>query len=208
MKKDEAQQLIKSFIKAKKRAKKTKEEIDIQNLKLIENECIEKFKFLVYMRTTKYRGFTNYDDLNQEGLMALSHAMQNYNPTKSSFCYWALKYIETKIARSANAHTAIRFPMRYAKINTPFRETKLPILLDTTNCPDKLFEGSETASAVRNVMNFLSKKQKKIIGLYFGFEGSKPMNISKICKKMNMPRMRCLSIIDCALEILKNKIKI
>lgn len=208
MKKDEAQILIKKFIKAKKRAKRIKTEASKQTLRTIENECINKFKFLVYMRTAKYRGFSNYEDLNQEGLLALSHAMQNYDPTKSSFCYWALRYIETRIARSANTHTTIRFPMRYAKINTPYRETKLPKLLDVVNCPDKMFEASETASAVRDAMGVLAGRQKKIVELYFGFDGNKPMNISRICKAMKIQRNKCLEIISNALEVLKGSIKI
>jgi RNA polymerase sigma factor (sigma-70 family) len=208
MKKDEAQTLIKQFVKAKKRAKRTKKEADIQNLKSIENECINRFKFLVYMRTAKYRGFTNYEDLNQEGLLALSHAMQNYDPSKSSFYYWALRYIETRIARSANAHTAIRFPMRYAKINTPYRETKMPKLLDVVNCPDKIFESSEVASAVREAMNSLYGKQKRVVELYFGFEDNKPMNVSRICKTMRIQRTCCLDMINDALEVLKDSIKI
>src|SRR5579864_8903493 len=80
-------------------------------LKRHEKECIEKFRYLVTMKTGRYKSFSNYEDLNQEGLEALTKAMKNYNPKLGIFFWWAHKYIDTRIARSANLHTTFRFPL-------------------------------------------------------------------------------------------------
>ena len=74
-----------------------------KDLRRHEQVCIEKFKYLVTMKTGRYKAFSNYDDLNQEGFEALIKAMNNYNPKKGSFFWWAHKYIDTRISRSANS---------------------------------------------------------------------------------------------------------
>jgi DNA-directed RNA polymerase specialized sigma subunit len=95
-----------------------------------ERICIEKFKYLVTMKTGKYKSFNNFDDLNQEGYLALVTAMKNYNPSLGSFFWWAHKYIDTRISRSANLHTTIRYPLKVAKNTTPHKETIMPIIIE------------------------------------------------------------------------------
>ena len=80
--------------------------------------CVEKFKYLITMKTNRYKKFSNYEDLNQDGYEALLKAMKNYNPDKGIFFYWAFKYINTRISRCANLHTAIRYPLKYSKTNS------------------------------------------------------------------------------------------
>ena len=54
-------------------------------LKRHEQECIEKFRYLVTMKTGRYKAFSNYEDLNQEGFEALIKAMKTFKPNKGSF---------------------------------------------------------------------------------------------------------------------------
>src|ERR1700690_2536210 len=105
-----------------------------------EKICIEKFKYLVTMKTGRYKIFNNYEDLNQEGYEALIKAMKNYNPKKGSFFWWAHRYIDTRISRSANLHTTIRYPLKVAKNNAPHKESVMPLLIEENYCPDKELE--------------------------------------------------------------------
>lgn len=203
---EEAEKLMEKFIGLREMCKGPKSENYVREFRAHERLCIEKFKYLVTMRTDRYRGFYNYDDLNQEGLEALIKAMKNYNPSKGMWFWWAHKYIETRIARSANLHTTIRYPLKFAKLNTPHKETILPILIEGRFCPDKNLESAEVLRAVQTAMKHLNKEQKDIINLAFGFDGDKPLSINKICKKMNMSRLNCIKAIGSALNVLKQNI--
>jgi RNA polymerase sigma factor (sigma-70 family) len=170
--------------------------------------CMEKFRYLVTMKTGRYKAFNNYEDLNQEGHEALCKAMKTFKPNKGSFFAWAHNYIGTRISRSANLHTTIRFPLKVAKANTPHKETIMPVLIEERFCPDKELEGSQTSLAIQNVLSTLSPEQQEIINLAYGFDGDKPMSINKICKKLNISRLHCLKTIKNSLALMKENIKI
>lgn len=205
---EEAQELMEKFIELREKSQDSKSNEDLLILKKHERICIEKFKYLVTMKTGRYKSFSNYDDLMQEGMEALIKAMKNYNPKKGIWFWWAHKYIDTRISRSANLHTTIRYPLKVAKDNTPHKEAVIPTLIEENYCPDKELEDSQVNSAIKNVMDILTKEQKEIINLAFGFDGDKPMSVNKICKKMNISRLSCIKTMNSALSMMKEKIKI
>ena len=201
----EAQDLMVSLIDLRKKVKE--DPSFIPALKKHENECIRKFKYLVSMKTGRYKSFNNYDDLNQEGYLALIYAMNNYNPTKGSFFWWAHKYIDTRISRSANLHTAIRYPLKVAKTTAPHKEAVMPILIESRYCPDKQLEECQIDRAINNSLSKLKEEQRVIVGLAFGL-ADKPMSINKICKKLNISRLQCLKNLSSALSSMKDNIKV
>lgn len=205
---EEAQELIEKLIDLRTKAKKTKYSADIRAFKEHETICVEKFKYIVTMRTDKYRGFYNYDDLNQEGFEALLKGMKNYDPKKGNVFWWFHRYVETRIARSANLHTTIRYPLKYAKLNTPHKESVLPILIEGRFCPDKNLENAEVMTVIQNAMGHLNKEQQDVINLAFGFDGDKPLSINKICKRMNISRINCIKTMNNALGILKQNVNL
>jgi RNA polymerase sigma factor (sigma-70 family) len=204
----EAQDLMIKLIDLRTKVKEPENSGIIAELKKHENVCIEKFKYLVTMKTGRYKSFSNYQDLNQEGFEALIKAMNNYNPKKGSFFWWAHKYIDTRISRSANLHTTIRYPLKVAKATTPHKESIMPLMIEERYCPDKELEDSQDLRAVHGVISALNNDQKEVINLAFGFDGDKPMSINKICKKLNISRLSCIKTINSALSTMKENIKI
>lgn len=203
----EAQDLMIKLIQLREEVKSG--DVAIQKeLNKHEKICIEKFKYLITMKTGRYKAFSNFDDLNQEGFEALIKAMNNYNPKKGSFFWWAHKYIDTRISRSANLHTTIRYPLKVAKNNTPHKESVMPLIIEERHCPDKELEESQTTQAIQKVISSLTKNQREVIDLAFGFDGEKSISINKICKKLNISRSNCLKLIDSALSKMKEDIKI
>jgi RNA polymerase sigma factor (sigma-70 family) len=204
----EAQDLMIKLIDLRTKVKEPENSGIIAELKKHENVCIEKFKYLVTMKTGRYKSFSNYQDLNQEGFEALIKAMNNYNPKKGSFFWWAHKYIDTRISRSANLHTTIRYPLKVAKATTPHKESIMPLMIEERYCPDKELEDSQDLRAVYGAISALNNDQKEVINLAFGFDGDKPMSINKICKKLNISRLSCIKTINSALSTMKENIKI
>jgi len=206
----EAQQLMIDLIKMREElnSSKKKDSKLVAKYKKHQNICMEKFKYLVSMRTSRYKAFSNYDDLNQEGFEALTKAMANYSPNKGSFFWWAHKYIDTRISRSANLHTTIRFPLKVAKENTPHKESVLPLLIEDRYCPDKELEECQTNHLVQSAMSSLTEEQKQIISVAYGLDGDKELSINKICKKLNLSRANVKKTLDGAMDLLKESIKL
>lgn len=204
----EAQDLMTKLIDLRAQAKSSEDAKIVHELKKHESICMEKFRYLVTMKTGRYKAFSNYDDLNQEGFEALIKAMNNYNPKKGSFFWWAHKYIDTRISRSANLHTTIRYPLKVAKASTPHKESVMPLLIEERFCPDKELEESQNLQAIQSALDKLSNNQREVINLAFGFDGDKPMSINKICKKLSISRLSCIKTINGALSTMKENIKI
>lgn len=204
----DAQDLMVKLIDLRNIAKETKDKSIISQMKKHEKKCIEQFKYLVSMKTGRYKAFSNYDDLNQEGFMALLTAMNNYNPKKGSFFWWAHKYIDTRISRSANLHTTIRYPLRVAKNETPHKETIMPTLIEERYCPDKELENSQSMRSLQSACSLLTDDQKQVINLVYGFDSDKPMSINKVCKKLNITRSQCVKIMNTAHSVMKDHIKL
>ena len=204
----EAQELMTKLIDLRDQIKVNEDPKLVTELKAHEKICIEKFKYLITMKTGRYKTFSNYEDLNQEGFEALVKAMNNYNPKKGSFFWWAHRYIDTRISRSANLHTTIRYPLKVAKATAPHKESVMPLLIEEVHCPDKELEAVQSTFAIQNAFALLSEEQKKVINLAYGFDGDKPMSINKICKKLNISRLSCIKTINGSLSLMKENIKI
>lgn len=204
----EAQELMKKFISLRELAKKTKDSNHIKEFKIHEQKCIDNFNYVIKMKTQRYRSFSNYDDLNQEAHEALIKAMSNYNPKRGSFFWWCHKYIDTRISRTANLHTTIRYPLRVAKKTTPHKEPIPKNLLDVKANPEKDIEIMELNSVITDAINSLPSQQKKIIDMLYGISGEPPMSIKKICESLNISRVCCLKEINSASMKLRKNIKL
>jgi len=203
----EANQLINKYVRL--RDKKNKNDQLKLELKKQEKLCVEKFKYLVLIKTNRYKQFNNYEDLVQEGTEALLKALYSYKPSKGANVFWWLhKYIDTRIARCANLHTAIRFPLKYAKEHIPHREPFLPVLIDRLAKPSDLLEQQELLCLVKKSFNNLSKPQKQVVQMLFGINGEAPRSITKICKQLHMSRESCNKILNQALNVLRKNIKV
>ncbi len=204
----EANDLMNKWIDLKSQLKTSSDPKLIKEFEKHDRLCVEKFRYLVTMKTGRYKAFSNYEDLNQEGHEALIKAMKTFKPNKGSFFAWAHNYIGTRISRSANLHTTIRFPLKVAKANTPHKESVMPLLIEERYCPDRELEESQTTRAVQNALSVLSREQQEIINLAYGFDGDKPMSINKICKKLGISRLSCIKTINNALSVMKENIKL
>lgn len=196
------------WIDLRAQSRETNDPKTVTEFKKHDRTCMEQFRYLVTMKTGRYKTFSNYEDLNQEGFEALVKAMNNYNPKKGSFFWWAHKYIDTRISRSANLHTTIRYPLKVAKNTTPHKESVMPLMIEERYCPDKELEDSQNMHAIQGAVALLTPEQKEVINLAYGFDGDKPMSINKICKKLSISRLSCIKTINSALSVMRENIKI
>lgn len=212
---DVARNMMKKLFDLKKKANKTSKDIDKQVYFNYEAECIEKLKYFVETKAGKYKQFSNHLDLTQDAYEALLKGIRSFKlkdasgKDKGSFFFWIGLFVNTKLSRSANNHSVIRYPMKVAKFQRPHKETVIPVIpTDPQHSPEKICEQIEMNSEIKRAMAALSKRQREFVSMAYGFNGDKPMSITKICEKKNVSRANCLKIINKALEILKTEIEL
>ncbi len=197
-----------ALINLRQKYKETHEESLLMDLKRHEELCIDKFRYLITTRTARYKSFSNYEDLCQEGYEALLKAMINYDPNKGSFFWWAHKYIDTRIARAANSHSTIRYPMKVAKEQVPHKENTMPTMIEERYCPEKEYNKAEVNDVVFSSLSALNEQDRNVVKMVYGFEGDKPMSMTRICRTLKISKGAAARSLENALGVLKNGIVI
>lgn len=204
----EANNLMTTLVTLKQKFTENPNPITKRQIQRHEQLCMTKLNYLIEIKTAKYKPFPNYEDLNQDGYEALVMAMKTYNPQKGSFFSWAHKYIKTRVARSANLHSTIRYPLKYAKENQPYKEIEMPMQLDENYNPEEKCTNDECFVQLKKAFAKLTDLQQQIISLYYGFKDDNPITIAKICEQVNVPRKDCIRTIRFSHKLLKDNIKI
>jgi RNA polymerase sigma factor (sigma-70 family) len=196
---EKSQELIGTLLHLRLKAVNNQQVIKEKNK--FERECIKHFEYLVTSKLSKYKQFSNYDDLYQEGMVALVSAMKTYDPTTGGlFFWWAHKYIDTRISRCANQHTTIRVPLHEATKNTPHKVSLDCVKQFTSKMqksesfvfsgtPENAYETKEFYTNLNKACKHLSDRQKNILFHHFGFSDEKFTHID-MCKKLNITRSK------------------
>ena len=182
-----------------------------RELEDIQSECTKELEYLIDASTKRYRGFSNYEDLKQDGRIALYRALQTYKPEKGDFYWWANKYIKTKISREANRHSTIKVPLKQAKLVQPYKVSQLPIIIDgEPNALDHIAK-DEAVTLIRSAVEKLPDDQRKVITLHYELGGVSDnrrdlYSIGKICDRLNISRISCIKLLSEAKKTLKKEL--
>lgn len=203
---EEINNIARKFLELKNKAAEC--ERAKREYKKYQNYCFNKFNFLVNNKTYRYKKFSNYNDLKQDGFEALMLAFKTYDPDKGDFIGWASRYINTKVCRAANAHSTIKYPIKKAKNLKPYKTTEMPVLIDSKN-PLTSVENFEDKKFIREAIEQLPERQKQVILSYYDFEDkseSKNVSITKVSKNLKMSRPVCVKLLAQAEVSLKEKL--
>ena len=199
LKQEEANEILGKLVVLRNKCKRSKGKKIHAEYRQYEEFCGKKFDYLVISRIRKYHSFPNYEDLKQDGRVALLSALRNFEPTKGSFFWWADRYITTKVKREANRHSALKIPLKQARTVQPYKVCQMPILIDPA--PDALetIESSELKKQVREAIEKLPSDQRRVIEL----NGIKSYSISRISRELKIARPECVRLLSEAKKNLK-----
>lgn len=206
---EEIKSLLNEFVAVRRKCKKSKSQKLKKQFDDLLQICASKLDFLVDSRTKRYKKFANYEDLKQDGRLALFLALQSYDPEKGDFFWWANKYIKTKISREANRHSTIKIPLKHTKYVQPYKVATIPIITDTAPTPVESINEVETSSLIRQAIDKLPEDQKNAIRLHFEFDTHRnetSSSVGKICEKLNISRPSCLKLLNDAKKTLKHEL--
>jgi len=198
----EANDLLSKLIELKNKYNETKSLKDKIILNSHEKLMVDKFKYMVLSKTSQYKKFSNYEDLNQDAYEALVMGLKNFDSSKGSIFWWLHKYIDTRIYRSANAYSTVRIPIAVAK-KTPPKIDQIPLNLeDANNSPEYKFIKKINYKWLNEKINELSKEDKDIIENLYGINKDK-LSFEEYSKKSGIDKSKINYKLNCALKKLK-----
>ena len=187
--KEEIDEVAIKFLELQEKAKNG-DNSDQLRFNAYKNICAQRFKSLVSHHTKKYRRFSNHVDLEQDGFEALINALGTFKPEKGSFAWWANRYIKTRVQRKANAHSTIKFPIKKAKEVKPYKVSTMPIRIDTGLTPLEEAERAESYKHIKRAMGNLTKEQRMVINMKYGFNGIRERPVGKIIEDLSISRQQ------------------
>jgi DNA-directed RNA polymerase specialized sigma subunit len=176
---------------------------ELRKLKKQQEAIIKNLKCLVNIRSFRYKKFSNFLDLEQEGLEALIMALNTFKPNKSSFTWWADKYISTRLSRAANAHSTVRVPIKHAREMKPLKSSVIPLIIDDRNGYTVL-ESKDAEKRMIFAVNQLPEINRKIISMLYGLNGIRQYNITQLCERFSLNKSESLKLINDSKKKLKN----
>ena len=205
------QDLLEKLVVLRNKCKKSKNKKLHDEFAHVQSECLKVFDYLVESRTRRYKGFSNYEDLLQDGRLVLYRALQTYKPEKGNFYWWSNKYIKTKISREANRHSTIKVPLKHAKLVQPYKVSQLPIIIDGEISALDHIAKDEAVTLIRSAVEKLPEDQRKVITLHYELGGASDnrrdlYSIGKICDRLNISRMSCIKLLAEAKKTLKREL--
>jgi RNA polymerase sigma factor (sigma-70 family) len=201
--KEEINEIVKEFVELRERAEKSKSKKVKSKFKQFQTEIVNKLSHLVLLRTNRYRMFNNHHDLQQDGFEALFMALKTYRPEKGDFTWWAKKYIDTRVSRSANAHSTIKYPLKTIKDFKPHKVSIIPVITDTAFTPQENLEYNELKNTIAGAISLLPEMQQRVIKLSFEMAGNRASTITKISEELKISRTQTIKILESAKEQLK-----
>lgn len=165
------------------------------------NECLRKLDFLVIMFCRKYVSFDNYEDLLQDGRIALMKAIDTYKIGSSNFYYWSKRYISTRVARRANKHSTINISLKDSKNTRPIK-VSMPNMRSSIDVHDDV-SYMEHRDMLYNIVDTLPDPQKEAIGLKLrgGY------TLSEISSTMKLSKNECSRLIASAETNICNRMR-
>ncbi len=205
---EEAEDLLKEFIdiRVKYKSNSKKYEKKYNQCKLL---CIEKFDYIAQNKVRKYKAFSNYDDLLQEGRIALMLALNSYETGRGCWFWWANQYVKTKISREANKHSTVKIPIKQTKNMLPYKVAQMPVMTDDTDSAIDSMETSERTLQVHSAISKLPSLQRKVVEMYFevGAARKESNSIASICNELDLTRKDCVKILTQAKRDLKKHLE-
>lgn len=169
-------------------SKEKREELIINNIKLVED--IVKKRFLDYLYEE--------DELISIGIVGLIKSIDNFDPSKGiQFTSYLKKYINNELSRFLNRESKY---IQFSSLDS--RDEFIPLSTIASDYEDK-----ELYKSVRNIVDGLPVIEREIVKLHYGFEENVRVTQAEIAKKLCISKSRVSRMLKRALDKVKVNLK-
>ena len=154
----------------------------------IDNQLIRDLGFLVYNSARKYRLFSNYEDLVQEGFIGLIKATRHFNHKLfPNFFVYAERWIKTNINKAASKFDVMYSPdkSRVIYLNSTVIKEEL-----CTESPEEEYIAKESGIVIDKYLANLSERDGDIIRRIFGLNHNIGQTLREIGPIYELTRQR------------------
>lgn len=188
--KEEADSLYSKYVELQNNFELSKSKKDLRDLNAHKNLMANKFKYIIQSKTSQYKKFSNYEDLNQDGYEAFMMAINTFDPKKDASIFWWLhKYIDTRIVRKANAHSIVKVPIKKAKNNPPKKEKISFNAEDMSSNPEEKYFKKIDLIDLESRLKKLTLDERKLISDVYGIDNEK-IKFKDLCYKNNISSIK------------------
>jgi len=190
---EEINNIFKKLSKIKDGAKKLSAE-EIRKKSELINEIAIKYKPLVMSIAYKYRASPFYEDLIQEGMIALMRHIEKFDKNMSNdFSFYAKKRIMTNMRRYSDKNSSA---------DGSGMESDNEISTAHESDPEYMFYKKE----IKRIVDGLPDKLKSVIYMRFGLDDkNNTQTLNEIGDELGITRERVRQIQNKALSILKKR---
>jgi RNA polymerase sigma factor (sigma-70 family) len=165
-----------------------------------QDKIIAKLSFLVYGQTKRYRSFSNYDDLVQEGFIGLVKAVRKFQWHRfPNFFVYSDQWIRHYVKRAASKFDIVYNPNKDRVVYAEPGEDEA----DPNETPDEILFTQERRASISKILNEFSDREREIVQKIFGLNGSLPETLREIGPQFNLTHERVRQIKNNVLNKLK-----
>jgi RNA polymerase sporulation-specific sigma factor len=176
-------------------------------------EFIKLHLFIVKIVISRYRGLDEYDDLYQEGCIGLIIAFNNFDPSKGvrfrHYCkYWIRNRIQDFAWRRSVVKTT-REEFLYGKKPSiaNLEDEDIENILVSPDIPIFVkIQRNQTAKIIKDLLSCLTKKERKILEMYFGLGKHHGMSYAKVGESLGFTKQRIQQVVKQAEAKMKEMI--
>lgn len=197
---EEIDEIANKYLELRKKASHSEQDNKI--FKDYQNFFYSKIRYVVDAKVAKYKQFSNYSDLRQEGFEAVLIAFNSFQSDKGTFSYWADRYLKTRISRKANAHSTIKIPLHEIKNKKPFKTNEIPVMADKDGTPLDNLGQKEIQNIVKTAIQSLSELPRRVLMMKHGIS-VRPKQTQEIMAELSISKKEYNQILKEANEKLK-----
>lgn len=169
-----------------------------------QDKIVERLAFLVYSQAKQYQGFSNYDDIVQEGLIGLLKAVRKFEWQRfPNFFIFSEQWIRHYIKRAASRFDVVYNPNKNRVIYAEPDENEIDENADL----DEILFTKERKSSINNILDDFSRRDREIVRKIFGLNDDKTQTLREVGPQFNLSYERVRQIKNNVLNKLKKNDK-
>jgi len=171
----------------------------ISDRNILAGRIVSRLGFLVHSRIRGHKELALYDDLLQEGRIAILRALEDFRMERGqNFFMFANWHIRTRVRRFLEREMRRREKLVGEFAEAPGDETS----------PQIPVQERESREAIMRALDFLPDHDRKVIIMRFGFDGQEPRTFRQIGSILGITRQRVQQIETAALQRLRRNRKL
>lgn len=152
-------------------------------LKKLHEEIVSKSSFVVYSNTNRYKNFSNYEDLVQEGFIGIIYAIKKFDyKLFPNFFIYCEKWVRHYIKKAASRFDIVYVPDKNRVLYSDISEKQID---EIAKNPEEMYFEKESKVIINKILDSYGR-DGSITKKIFGCSNDDQMSLREIGKQCNL----------------------